>query len=81
MSCNHSEARKAMQQANEMKATKKLLWMLLDKHAMAIVKAWEEVNLESHPCPVCKKHGLRLKATNGGKETYRCPGCETVFFK
>ena len=77
MSCNHSEARKAMQQANEMKATKKLLWMLLDKHAMSIVKAWEEVDLESHPCPVCKKHGLQ----SGHRGSYRCPGCETVFFK
>ena len=76
MSCNHSDARKAMQQANEMKATKKLLWMLLDKHAMSIVKAWEEVSLESHPCPVCKKHGLR-----GKLDAYQCPGCETVFFK
>lgn len=54
----HRQAHRVLHKARKMRALADLLAKIAEINPKAIVKAWEEVNLVSHKCPVCGAGGL-----------------------
>ena len=76
MSCNHSKAITAFQEAKDIGALHKLLTKIMDKFPSAVADSWEEVDLAGHRCPVCKKTGIIAYDVG-----YKCQRCATIFLK
>lgn len=80
MSCNHTKAIKAMQKAGEVRAMKKLLYVLLNNHPSAVTAAWDKVNLVGHRCHICRKGSLGpMPGAEAGSIV--CNSCKTPFHK
>lgn len=78
MSANyHRDSIPIMQRATELRALRKLLAKVQEIRPSIITEAWECLDLDGHPCHICKEHVLEMM--NPG--AYECPGCRTVVEK